>query len=132
MNQETPPVQKTKLEKVRDRFEEWRKNRKKRTPVPESLWKSAVGLSKEYSTFKISKILRLNYMDLKKRVHEAKNGKQTKKVSKSAFVELGFSQSACPAKCVVEMENQHGVKMKMHLNDASVLDLVALWKSLLE
>ena len=59
---------KSSLEEVREAFENWRKTRAKRAAIPESLWYAAIALSKEHSTFTISKELRVNYTDLKRRI----------------------------------------------------------------
>ena len=43
------------LEHVQQRFESWRQRRKKRARIPQSLWKAAVALSREYSICHLSK-----------------------------------------------------------------------------
>lgn len=53
------------IEQVQQRFESWRQRRKKRTHIPQSLWKAAVALSEEYSICHLSKALRVNYTALK-------------------------------------------------------------------
>ena len=55
------------LSKVTARFAAWRNDSKRTKKIPEELWQAAVGLSNEYSINQISKTLRLNYADLKKR-----------------------------------------------------------------
>jgi hypothetical protein len=42
------------LDKVKDQFDHWRRSRKnKKTKIPESLWRSAISLSKDYPVSKI-------------------------------------------------------------------------------
>ena len=60
------------LEHVQQRFECWRQRRKKRARIPQSLWKAAVALSREYSICHLSKALRVNYTALK---NKSKNPK---------------------------------------------------------
>lgn len=43
------PTSAPTLEQVRQRFEFWRKRRKKRTRIPQNLWQAAIALSEEYS-----------------------------------------------------------------------------------
>lgn len=55
------------LRRGRDRFERWRATRQNRR-IPETLWRAAVGLAKEFGVYRTSRSLRLSYEDLKKRV----------------------------------------------------------------
>lgn len=59
---------KSKLEKVRERFDDWRATRLKLGKIPEELWEAAIGLYPEYSICKIAETLRLNHGKLKKRI----------------------------------------------------------------
>lgn len=54
--------------KVRAEIASWRANRKKRGPVPETIWSSAVILAERYSVYRISHAFRLNYGSLKHRL----------------------------------------------------------------
>jgi len=49
------------LEEVQQRFERWRKGRKRGTPIPAALWEDAVGLWTDHSLYKISRALHLDY-----------------------------------------------------------------------
>ena len=60
--------QQAKMEKAQGQFEDWRRNRTKRTRIPEKLWKTAIGLYPEYSICQIAKALRLDYSKLKKKI----------------------------------------------------------------
>ena len=64
----TLPAVRHSLEVVRNQFESWRKRRRCRSRIPESLWQAAVQLCKEHSVFAVSRALRLNYNGLKNRV----------------------------------------------------------------
>lgn len=65
------------LEQVQQRFESWRQRRKKRTRIPQNLWKAAVALSQEYSIFHLSKALRVNYTALKNKWPNSTRHRQT-------------------------------------------------------
>ena len=85
------------LEELKALFEQWRKNRKHRDPIPPSLWNAAFSLSDQYSLHEISTCLRLNYNDLKARTKE-----------RSHFIEL----PAIPSDgCTIEIEKPAGEKM---------------------
>ena len=57
-----------RLEKVRRRFEQWRRTHRARSRLPESLWAAAVKLGREHGINRTTRALRLDYYSLKKRV----------------------------------------------------------------
>jgi hypothetical protein len=73
MAQEIVTSSSTALEQVKERFAQWRQNRKGREPIPDELWQAAVGLTTEYSVTKIVKTLNLTHSDFKERMIEAQN-----------------------------------------------------------
>ena len=56
------------LEAAAKQFDDWRKTREKRGPIPEELWALAVSLTAQYGFTKIIKKLRLGGLDFKKRL----------------------------------------------------------------
>lgn len=58
------------LAEVQSRFNDWRKKRKHRNPIPEELWTAAVMLTQEHSLNKVSKTLHLSYAALKERIKQ--------------------------------------------------------------
>lgn len=123
------PTLRPSLEEVREQFEIWRKTRKRRTAIPEALWKAAVSLSEDYPTLQISKVLRLNYTALKNRVQASNTGSSPRTDSGPAFVELDFGGSILPGECIVEMEDKSGSKMKMQLKGVTGVDLLELGRA---
>lgn len=118
------------LEQVQQQFESWRKHRKKRTRIPQRLWKAAVALSDEYSIHHLSKILRVNYAALKNRVLQLNPpAKSESNVSNATFFEL--PQPAAALESTIEMARADGAVMKMHLKTAGISDLVELGKAFL-
>ncbi len=124
MNQQSIGTEQTTLEDVRHLFEQWREVRKRRTPIPDSLWAKAVSLSANHSIHKISKSLRLNYTDLTRRVFLLRTQAIPKPVASShAFIEVGVkASSVAGADYIIEMEDGHGSKMKMHISGNTGLD----------
>ena len=109
----TPTVKPT-LEVVRNQFEIWRKRRRCRSPIPESLWQAAVGLCREHSICEVSQTLRLNYNGLKNRVTRARD--RSPAVGQGpdlGFVRLDLGGAIAPSECLVEMEAPDGSKMRM-------------------
>ena len=132
MDQQFIPGAKPTIEEVRQRFEQWRKSRKHRTPIPESLWEGAVGLCTDHSIYRISKSLRLDYNVLKKRVCYSHSASLPESVTSAAFVELDLKASAPEVECLVEREDKDGAKMKMHIKGRLCLDPLEFMKAFLE
>jgi hypothetical protein len=116
------------LEQVRQRFESWRQNRKKRTHIPKSLWKAAAALSGEYSINHLSKVLRLNYTALKNHIHKSNPPPQNASyVSSITFLELPPPPVA--QESTIEIVRSDGAVMRMHLKAATCSDLIELGKT---
>lgn len=106
------------LENVRDQFEQWRKNRKKRAAIPEHLWTAAIELSENYSISTISKTLRLNYTDLKQRIEQPQANYLLKSI-RPKFI--GFEITAPEAaEYTIEMTHPNGATMKAQIQGAHV------------
>ena len=131
MDEQIIPTAEPILEEVRQRFERWRESRKRRTPIPESLWEGAVGLCADHSIYRISKSLHLNYNALKKRVCYSNPESLPESVTSSAFVELDLKASLPEAECLVEREDKDGAKMKMHIKGRLCLDPLEFVKAFL-
>lgn len=56
------------IETVQQKFEAWRAGRTRREAIPETLWESAVRLCEHFPLSRVSRILRLSFRGLKKRV----------------------------------------------------------------
>lgn len=65
------------VESALKKFQHWRDTRKRRSPVPEDLWDEAVGLTNHYPIHKVSAVLRVNYMTLKKRSSQKSSSPNT-------------------------------------------------------
>ncbi len=131
MDQQFIPTTKPSIADVRQRFEEWRERRKHRTPIPESLWEGAISLCADYSIYRISRSLSLDYNALKRRVCYSHPESIPGPVMSSAFVELDLKASLPEAECLFEMEDKDGVKMKMHIKGRLCLDPLELMKAFL-
>jgi hypothetical protein len=93
------------LKELSERLEQWRKQQPPRTRLPESIWREAAELAGRFGLHQTTKLLRLDYTRLKKRVSTT-----TAAVPAAAkFVELlGSSATTAPVECVVEWESARG------------------------
>jgi len=117
-----------RIEQIHDQLERWRRARQKRAPIPEAIWGEAARLARACGVSVVSKALRLNYPDLKRRAQTVTPADLPARISPPTFVELACGPSLVPvtAPCVVEMENRAGVKMRISLPQAGSVDLAAL------
>ena len=121
-----------RLEGVRRRFEGWRRTRKVRSRIPESLWASAVKLAGKYGIHRTAKALRVDYYALKKRVEGASAGTASNVRAGAAgatFLELAPPAWAGSCECTLELEDVGGAKMRVHLKGFATPDLAALSRS---
>jgi len=108
------PAIRPSLENVRHQFGTWRKRRRCRSRIPESLWQAAIGLCHEHSIGEVSRTLRLNYNGLKNRVTRSRD--RSPAVGQGPdlnFVKLDFGAPVAPLECLVEMEASNGARMRM-------------------
>jgi hypothetical protein len=99
------------LEEVQRLFEAWRKQRKHRSPIPTDLWKAATSLTKEYSIYKISKYLQLDFKELKRQMGKPDDAAEG--TASLGFIELDMISPRGAAECLIEMEKPDGAKMKI-------------------
>ena len=120
----TQPALSPSLEKVRDRFETWRRRKKPGSRIPKALWQAAVESCKGDSVLQVSRALCLNYNDLKARVDAAEKLGHSGPNCDPDFVQLGFGASILPSECTLELEASSGAKMKIGFKGA--VDALAL------
>ena len=105
------------LKKVKKQFDKWRGVRKPREPIPPELWSAAAELTHRYSITRVSRYLKLNFKDLKKKANAS--GGQQKASPSVSFVEIPWQGQANgsdgrPA-CVIEVQRHDGDRMKLSL-----------------
>jgi hypothetical protein len=74
-------------------------------------------------------MLRLDYNTLKKRINSAGPHNSSGEEAGTAFVELVSPERTCLPECIVELEDPHGSRMRIHLRGCEVPDLAALSRS---
>jgi len=116
------------MEKARGRFERWRNSHTGRKPIPESLWTVAAEVARAHGIFRTSKVLRLEFNKLKRRMRSA--GRRAGP-GVPAFVELMAPESAVLSECVIELEGPRG-KMRIQWKGITPPDLAGLSRTLWE
>ena len=106
------------LEETKALFEQWRKEKRRRDPIPPALWKAAIALATKHSINEISKHLHLSYTELKARANNPKRVPFTPK--HHAFIEL--AAVSC-SECTIELEKPTGERMRIKAN-CTVRELV--------
>jgi hypothetical protein len=106
-------------------LEQFRGSHPARARLPEPLWQSAVELARQHGLYSVAHPLRLDYVQLKKRLGGVPSF--PKKATKPAFVELIASHPATMPECVIEFESSVGSKMRIQWKGSSTPD----WASLL-
>ena len=105
-------------------FEAWRRSPGRRRRIPDDLWELAAEAGRRYGVSRASRVLRLEYYDLKGRV-EARRG-AGEPVASPGFVEIGPVPGWMPIEWSIEVEGASGSKMRMHVKGGSAPDLAAL------
>jgi hypothetical protein len=118
------------IELVRDRIEEWRRTRERRTRMPEELWQSATDLAREHGAWRVARALRVRHDGLKQRLAGGEAG--TGKATSTGFVDLGpvMPDTACASSgrgdAVVEMTRADGARLTVRLPARAGIDVQSL------
>ena len=115
------------LERVRQRFEGWRRTRPERARISDSLWAAAVKAAGSHGICRTAKALRIDYYSLKRRLEQSSAGTQGR--SQANFLELPPLAPASLGECTVEWEDAAGSTMRVHLKGFPAPDLAALGRS---
>ena len=113
------------IDEVRTRFEEWRKNRQGKSPIPEELWSAAAQLAQKDGINRTAAELHLDGGKLKRLMA----GKTKPRKPAPAFIELLTPRAISIPECTIELEGQHGT-VRIQLKGASASDLAALSRAL--
>jgi hypothetical protein len=113
------------LERAAERFRTWRRVRKARARIPESLWTLAVRLVEKHGVSRVSSVLGLDYYSLKKRAAAADSESR----AVPAFMELPAVSLNAARECVIELEDGAGGVMRMHLKGYEASEVAAVGRS---
>ena len=119
------------VQALAQRLERYRKSPQRQRRLPESLWSQAAVLAKRYGAGRVQEALRLNYVDLKRRMTQRAPVSLPASFS-PAFVELGRAALGTPQSggATVELQDQTGRKLTVRLAASQEGDLLALVRAL--
>jgi hypothetical protein len=132
MPRPTPSVP-NDLQELSGRFEDWRRTRRGRLPIPEPLWAAAAELARSHGVCQTAQVLRLEYKKLKRLTAGqagSKPGRRRLVPGPATFVELTAPPTAA-AECVIELEGPRG-KLRIQWKGATAPDLAGLSRVLWE
>ncbi len=112
---------------VSDRIEKWRRTRKKRSPMPAQLWRSAAVLARCHGVYRISQALRVRFETLRSWTAKAAPLATKKQAAPAGFVEMALPVAAAEvAGPVVELLDGDGAKLTIRLPAHSSVDVSGL------
>jgi hypothetical protein len=121
------------LQELSRRFEDWRRTRRRKLPIPEPLWVAAAELARSHGVCQTAQVLRLEYKKLKLLTDGVAGGKPVRRrraPAPATFMELVPPPSAA-AECVIELEGPRG-KLRIQWKGATAPDLAGLSRVLWE
>ena len=130
------------LQRGSARFAEWRRTRRRGTPIPVELWELAVQLAQRHGVSRTSQALPVGYYALQKLVaacgQSSSDSKNVPAVDSSPvtpspkFVELPAATWGAPIECLVEFEKPGGAKLRIQVRSSQLPDLSALSRAFWE
>ena len=125
------PVVPTDLQELSGRFENWRRTRRGKVPIPEPLWAAAAELARSHGVCQTAQVLRLEYKKLKQLTDgeaRSKPVRHRRAPAPPTFVELAPPPAA---ECVIELEGPRG-KLRIQWKGTTAPDLAGLSRVLWE
>ena len=119
-----------RLDAAKKRFDIWRSTRQRGTRIPEPLWRCATRVAAECGISRAAQVLRLDYYGLKKRLEHGASPIVGDVGYPARFIEFSPSAPNASAECIVELENPHGSKMRVHLKGSHLTEVVGLCREL--
>ena len=113
------------LEQVKQRFAQWRANRRRGQRIPRALWEAVLALAGKHGAERVAQELRINYGRLKQRLEGGGALAACTAGEAPRFVELVTPRAIGGGECVIEMQNVRGAKVRIHLKGGDLPGCVA-------
>ena len=118
------------LTRARRQFEKWRRTKRGRERIPDTLWTLAVGAAKEHGVNETSRALRLNHSALQAEAQKRAAVSVVIDEPPAGFVELPMAADRGGVECIMEADDGDGRRLRIHLKGAAGADLACLAESL--
>ena len=114
------------LTPLQRRFAIWRRNRTRGKHIPADLWQAAVEAARRHGVWQTSQQLGLDYNALAGRLKESPPGR----TGSAPFVEIPGKLLVPPPRCVLELQDREGLRLRVELSDAAIAEGLArsLWR----
>jgi hypothetical protein len=117
------------IEEAKDRFGEWRQNRRGKARIPAELWSAAVAVAEKEGLNRTARELHVAWDDLKRRMAEAAGA--SRQTAAPTFVELVAPATQLLPECMIELEGGRG-KLRIQLKNVPASYLATLSRELWE
>jgi hypothetical protein len=124
----TPTHCPTSLSEAERKFRRWRRSSRRGQRIPAVLWSLAVGLAGEHGVSKTARRLGLDYYALKKRAQAVDT--PVVEPHRPTFVEVALGSPTAAMRCVVELADGAGVRLRVELPSLPAGELGALARAL--
>ena len=115
------------VEALRARIEDWRRTRRRRSPMPAELWGAAGALAKVHGVAVVARGLRLDYRSVKCVAVEGTGTTMPAQNRLADFAELvPFVGSPGLVTTVLELANARGERLTVHLGGRSEIDVLGM------
>ena len=122
------------VEELRKRFEEFRSQHQRRTRLPEELWRAAADIAGRRGVNLVCRFLRLDTNSLKKWMGKGvrrprpkyARSKRSVMTPPAAFMELLTPATQVSGSCIIEVESQHGGKLRLELKGIATSEIAQL------
>jgi len=122
-----PPVSQ-RMDRVRQRLEQWRRTRTHpRSPIPDRVWTAAVALVRQHGLYQTARALRVDYGALKEHVEAADEA--VRAGATPAFVELAAPTPRDAGECVIEIDGPCA-SLRIRLHGVAFADLARLSRTI--
>lgn len=117
------------IEEVQASFDEWRRTRRGRSPIPEALWAAAGELARRHGVNRISRVLRLEFNHLKRMAASGVQISTTGVEKAPAFLELVNPGTSGLPEYTIEIDGPNGT-LRIHCKGVTAADLADLSRAL--
>jgi hypothetical protein len=116
------------LAQAKQAFARWRRGRKRRSRIPERLWRLASEAASVHGIHATARDLRLNPAKLKEQLHALRQSRASEETP--TFVELPWTGATPVPECILEAEDLSGRKLRVHLKGSATSQAASLGRML--